>query len=168
MKILSAVCFSLFSGLCWAGTSISLCSADEIVFLSCSLGHKLLSVCASKDLSSDRGYIEYRFGKQNLIELRYPDKSLPPKQAFTFLALGTGQAVENSLRFRNGEYTYTVYSVGGRTFEDHGVYVRKDNALISRQACRTKIVGNLGTTEFTQKIIGAGVPKPEREYSVYE
>src|SRR6266404_2428089 len=52
----------------------TLCAQDERVIFSCPVKRpaKIVSVCASKDLSSDRGYLQYRFGLPGKVELEYP------------------------------------------------------------------------------------------------
>src|SRR5213592_3963102 len=52
----------------------SLCAKDERIIFSCPIKRpaKIVSVCASKDLTSDRGYIQYRFGLPDKVELEFP------------------------------------------------------------------------------------------------
>src|SRR5882762_6235267 len=49
----------------------SLCAKDERIIFSCPVKRpaKMVSVCASKDLTSHRGYLQYRFGLPGNIEL---------------------------------------------------------------------------------------------------
>jgi hypothetical protein len=55
----------------------SLCTKDERIIFSCPVKRpaKIVSVCASKDLTSDRGYLQYRFGLPGKIELEFPQRS---------------------------------------------------------------------------------------------
>src|SRR6266480_5829555 len=54
--------------------SNSLCTKDERVVFSCPVKRpaKIVSVCASKDLTSEHGYLQYRFGLPGKIELEFP------------------------------------------------------------------------------------------------
>ena len=75
--LLLTLAASLFAGVCSkfpdgaefaeppaALQSNSLCAKDERIIFSCPIKRpaKIVSVCASKDLTSDRGYLQYRFG----------------------------------------------------------------------------------------------------------
>ncbi|WP_158818338.1 hypothetical protein [Methylocapsa sp. S129] len=59
----------------------SLCARDERVIFSCRLteSRKIVSLCSSRDLSPSSGYMQYRFGKANAVELAYPPTKIPPK-----------------------------------------------------------------------------------------
>src|SRR5688500_5940508 len=52
----------------------TLCAKTERVIFACVLRRpaKIVSVCASKDLTRDTGYVQYRFGSPAKIELEYP------------------------------------------------------------------------------------------------
>src|SRR5438128_10829064 len=54
--------------------SNSLCAKDERIIFSCitKRAAKIVSLCASKDLTNDRGYLQYRFGLPGKIELEFP------------------------------------------------------------------------------------------------
>jgi hypothetical protein len=47
----------------------SLCRAGEINFSSCSVGNKVASFCASKNLGAENGYFQYRFGTPKNVNL---------------------------------------------------------------------------------------------------
>lgn len=54
----------------------SLCKPEETVFFSCQLmNQKIISVCGSKDLSRNQGYMQYRFGKVSKVELQIPKEN---------------------------------------------------------------------------------------------
>src|SRR5258706_2400818 len=62
----------------------SLCAKDERLIFSCPVKRaaKIVSVCASKDLTNDHGYLQYRFGVPGKIELAYPqDRQRKPAKA---------------------------------------------------------------------------------------
>src|SRR5436190_23805674 len=64
----------------------SLCAKDERVIFSCPIKRpaKTVSVCASKDLTSDRGYIQYRFGLPAKVELEFPKERAGSQQKFQY------------------------------------------------------------------------------------
>lgn len=56
----------------WAAHSH--CKIDEKIVFSCLLekSKKIISICASSNFSVENGYLQYRFGKQDKIELTLP------------------------------------------------------------------------------------------------
>ena len=89
------VCTTFVSGVClFARQSKSahatkpqartLCAADERVIFSCVLRQtaKSVSVCASKDLTNEKGYLQYRFGMPGKIELEFPKDRANTQQQF--------------------------------------------------------------------------------------
>lgn len=91
-----------------------LCSEDEDVLLSFKIANsdKIASICISKQES---GYIIYRYGKPEDIELEYPDKTESSWDEFTYsyYLRGGGAANEgmdlNYLDFVNGDFNYEIY-----------------------------------------------------------
>jgi hypothetical protein len=56
-----------------SGTS-PVCRSEEQTLFSCrTTTKKLIAVCASRDLSTSNGYIQYRFGSDNKIEIKVPE-----------------------------------------------------------------------------------------------
>ncbi|MFM0037695.1 hypothetical protein [Paraburkholderia strydomiana] len=51
-----------------------LCSTNEMTVFNCELkeNHKIVSMCASKNLTDKRGFLQYRYGLPNRIELTFP------------------------------------------------------------------------------------------------
>ena len=91
----------------------SLCERDEKTVFSCNLGRKMVSVCASPDVSPTRGYLQYRFGQIDGFE---PEMSVPKEKTAADRQLDgahigyVGANDMNYWRFKNGEYSYVVYS----------------------------------------------------------
>ena len=140
----------LFSPMALA--SESLCKSDEKIVFSCPVGHaKTVSVCASKSLTNG-GYIQYRFGRENHIELSIPtDGKL--KQYAKFVEGNQSGPTSNSrsfIRFKRGRYSYAVYDFlyqpaslnsGGCDTESglcdgDGVIVENSGSVISRLNCQ--------------------------------
>jgi hypothetical protein len=106
----------------FAANILGLCSAkhqpllnkNEEVLISFKLANsnKVLTVATSK---KEPGYIVYRFGQKNKIELEYPKDLSKSWERFTYSYYFRGGGPENEgldlnyLRFTNGNYTYTIY-----------------------------------------------------------
>jgi hypothetical protein len=63
----------------------SLCALDERIIFSCPMEEpaEILSLCASKDLESDRGYLQYRFGLPGK-EFEYPKDRKGTQEKFQY------------------------------------------------------------------------------------
>src|SRR5213594_3849147 len=66
-----------------AGT---LCATSERIIFSCPIRRpaKIVSLCASKDLTSERGYLQYRFGVPEKIELEFPKSRTGTQPQFQY------------------------------------------------------------------------------------
>ena len=88
----------------------TLCLPEEDTVFSCAAGNKVISVCASKDISTTSGYMQYRFGAINHVEITIPETKEHPKknvEAGTFFTANGGRT--GHIRFKKGEYGYVVY-----------------------------------------------------------
>ena len=103
IKPLLVMCLAVFVT-CSSSLAASLCKQSEVVIWSCRAGGKLYSLCASRDLNRKNGYLEYRAGKLNFIEFRFPAPGVRPSEAFHFGLLAHGAA----LSFENGPYAYDI------------------------------------------------------------
>jgi hypothetical protein len=101
-------CLPLLSLAFLGATSSSLaashCEKSEVTIWSCRAGSKLYSLCASRHLDRQNGYLEYRAGKPRFIEFRFPAPGVRPSEAFHFGLLAHGA----SLSFENGAYAYDI------------------------------------------------------------
>lgn len=129
----------------------SLCNAQEQVIFSCSLGKKTVSVCASNDFSANSGYLQYRFGKKDALELAFPDLAesalaAQSVQARTLMFSGGGGGY---LRFIKGQHHYIVYTAIGKGWgAKDGVAVEKNNQLITNLECQDIPVSKLSEEFF--------------------
>lgn len=88
----------------------TLCSPQEDVIFSCTTGLKIASVCASKDLSPTKGYLQCRYGKVSKVEFLAPKikKGLPPNLRLT---ASKDDAIDyNEITFFEGKYKYSIIS----------------------------------------------------------
>lgn len=90
-----------------AGT---LCAKDERVIFSCPLKRpaKIVSLCASKNLTADTGYLQYRFGLPAKIELEYPKDRTGTQQKFQYTHYFRAQVDLTEISFNSEGYEYQI------------------------------------------------------------
>jgi hypothetical protein len=91
--------------------SATLCAKDERVIFSCAVKSpaKIVSICASKDLTSDRGYLQYRFGRPGRIELEYPKDRAGTQQKFQYKHYFRAQFDLTEIGLTIDGYQYSVF-----------------------------------------------------------
>lgn len=109
---------------------VTLCQPHEEVYFSCPVNGKLLSVCASGNISPDNGYVQYRFGRIGKIELEYPKKPYPPRKLFSISDVSEGNLNFTHLKFDAGKYHYVLYQG-----DPSGIYIKRGGAVISNRTC---------------------------------
>ncbi len=126
----------------------SLCDLKkEIISFSCRLANdKLVSVCASRDLGPEAGYIVYRYGLPDKVEMTYPTTTQEPQNIFWYSndsikhvhQLGSQQ----SLSFVNKPYRYTVFSHrymlnnNQREINRAGISVAENSHIVFQKLCK--------------------------------
>lgn len=151
-------CFaiSLIAATSWAAASPAptLCNADELVIFSCATGARVASICASKSLSKTDGYMQYRFGRNENVELSYPElgaKSVDIYTSGTMMFSGGGGAW---LRFKKGPFSYTIFTATGKWGSSGsplgvgGVAVQKDGKEFANFRCRADPTSEIGPDLF--------------------
>ncbi|MBI5849057.1 MAG: hypothetical protein HZB31_14115 [Nitrospirae bacterium] len=88
------------------------CLPDEDTIFNCSMkgSSKTVSLCASRPLTKEKGYIQYRFGAPGKIELKYPSDQSGSQRKFTYMHYVRARVDRTELGFRNGTYDYSVFS----------------------------------------------------------
>ena len=88
----------------------SLCQRDEKVVFSCTVSKaaKIVSLCASKQLTKEQGYLQYRFGLPDKIELEYPKQRGRPQDAFEYSHYFRAQFDQTEISFSLNGYEYSV------------------------------------------------------------
>jgi hypothetical protein len=147
------------------------CSAGETVVFSCSTGTRILSLCASKDVGKNTGYMQYRYGTADKLELIYPAKPQPPKGLFTPGNLAFSGGGGSYVQFKKGAYTYTVFTAIGNWAADggkataEGVAVKNGDKEVVNFPCRGDLnEGELGP-DFFEK---AGLGEAESDFDIPE
>lgn len=139
-----------------ATSAASLCAPTETVVFSCPTGKKVVSVCASKDLSPKAGWAQYRFGTPG----QTPEMTLPAGQVHPSKgAYGATETFAGGggawLRFRNGVASYVVFTgIGkwgpkGQTLEKSGVVVEQNGKQVAYLTCSARETSELGPDWFT-------------------
>jgi hypothetical protein len=117
------------------------CADNEEVVFSCGIGSKVVSLCASKDISETQGSLTYTFGKIGKPELRYPTAGTDPRAAFSYHLLPRGDYV----RFTNGGATYVLFSAFGLGVGDYeGLVVQPESKDPIRLNCKDPALGSHG------------------------
>lgn len=88
----------------------SLCQADEQTIWSCqTTKNKLASVCASKDLTEDKGFVQYRFGVLGKVELEFPKDRKDSQKAFKYSRYTRPLVTMLTLSFENNGVLYEIH-----------------------------------------------------------
>lgn len=92
-----------------------ICKPSEFVIYSFqSATGKTMSLCISKIITSNRGYLAYRFGSKEKEEFVFPTNSINSFSSFTFMYYSRGGGIQNAgmdlngLEFTNKDYTYKL------------------------------------------------------------
>jgi hypothetical protein len=134
-----------------AASAYTLCHTNETVVFSCATGTHFLSICGSPNLSKEAGYLQYRYGSKDKLELVYPTTPQPPTGLFVpFEQLYSG-GFGSFVQFKNNNYTYTVFDAVGKwgescftpheraetcLLEVEGVAVQNNGKKVANVQCR--------------------------------
>jgi hypothetical protein len=109
-----------------AGDGRSLCAAGESVVFSCTLvgDKKFASLCASKGVSDQAGYLYFAQGAAGRADYVYPADKSAPGGRFKRSHLGFGGGSGGfAYSFEDAGRKHIVYSISGEGLEDQGVIV---------------------------------------------
>ncbi|MEM5299652.1 hypothetical protein VSR82_35775 [Burkholderia sp. JPY481] len=109
---------------------VTLCYPQEEVYFSCQTNGKIMSICASGNISPDNGYVQYRFGKADKMEIEFPKNPFSPRKWFSLSDIREGSVNFSHLKFNSGHYQYVLY----QGFPS-GIYVKRDGKTISNHTC---------------------------------
>ncbi len=90
----------------------SLCNTDEKIIFSCTIKEnaKTVSLCSSRELTKERGYLQYRFGRPGKIELEFPKSREKTQQSFKYSHYFRAQVDLTEISFTSNNYQYSVFS----------------------------------------------------------
>jgi hypothetical protein len=126
------------------------CAPEEQVVFSCATTNsKVISLCSSSPLTSSDGYLQYRFGPADKLELVYPAIKEHPSKHFQFGMQGYAGGGSAFLKFMNGEYTYVLFDalIKGEG-EKAGVVVSKSGKRIAYLQCKGTWQQQIGSSQF--------------------
>lgn len=112
------------------GSEATLCQAFEEVYFSCEIDEKIIAICALGNISPANGYVQYRYGTRDKLELQYPSKPLDPKGLLTISEISEGDAQYTQLKFRQNGFNYVVYQG-----IPSGIYVKRNGRTIFNRVC---------------------------------
>nr|WP_298117318.1 hypothetical protein [uncultured Pseudomonas sp.] len=115
----------------YGGDDITLCTSNEDIYFSCPFKNgKIISVCASGNTSPNTGYVQYRYGKPDKLELIHPKKKIPPENIIYYVDATEGSAIRDILKFKIGEFTYIIH----QSFFS-GLTVLKNDEIVFKKTC---------------------------------
>ncbi len=128
----------------------TLCQREEDIILTCSTKSdpKILSICASQDLTQNSGYLQYRFGTQREIELEFPKNKNNSAEAFLYVQRFLPQSIHNTLSFVTDNYTFDIYEIHTYSENTENYSYAEDKKL--------------------DVVAGVGVTAPNSDYTVFE
>ena len=93
----------------------SLCTKDEQIIFSCTLKRtakrpaRIASLCGSRDLAKDRGYLQYRFGLPRKVELEFPKDRSHTQEQFRYSHYFRFQVDLTEITFKTDDYEYEIF-----------------------------------------------------------
>ena len=121
----------------------SLCTTSERVVFTCSIAKtkKIVSLCATPQLSNESGQLTYRYGVRGLApELAFSNDRQRLMDVYWYHYSGSAKASYYAVRFHRSNHSYTVY-YSTAAFEAHdrsnggGVMVHKGNEKLVDMWC---------------------------------
>ncbi|WP_289296285.1 hypothetical protein [uncultured Reyranella sp.] len=136
----------------------SFCTPAETVVFSCRTSPtKMISVCASRDASPTRGYLQYRTGKPDStdpLDLTLPSGHVPPPQAATGESVPFAGGGGAWLRVATKSVGFVLFTgIGkwgprGEIQEKAGVAIERDGKQVASLKCTGKPISLLGPDYF--------------------
>ena len=129
----------------------TLCAKNERIIFSCPVKRpaKIVSVCASKDLTSETGYMQYRFGLPGKVELEFPKDRKGTQEKFQYSHYFRARFEMTSINFTIDGYEYSV-------FDD---YNAEEKLVVSQQGVSVTAPGKPKEVSFVCRT------KPTADYS---
>ena len=89
----------------------SLCARNEQIIFNCTLQRstKIVSLCGSKDLTKESGYLQYRFGLPGKVDLEFPKTRTRTQEQFTYSHYFRYQVDLTEINFTSEGYQYQIF-----------------------------------------------------------
>jgi hypothetical protein len=114
----------------------SLCHRDEQQLFNCPARGKIISICATQNLSKSEGSVLYRFGRLGKVELEYPSLPQHPSKSFRGFFEQWAKGNAEQISFSVGAKTYVVYHYSSVFAENGaGVAVYERGRRLAKIAC---------------------------------
>lgn len=145
------------------GARASLCEAGESAVFSCGVGGgKLVSLCASADLSEHAGTLAYRFGRPGRLELAFPETPAHPRTLFRRGSIASAGGSGDFVSFSRDAHTYTLWADAGPSGEHAGVAVLQEGRAVASLACLTPA---LNPDENWARVYKARLPREDEPFT---
>lgn len=141
----------------------NLCRPDEVVLFQCKLKTRLLSLCASKDISPTAGKLQYRFGTPQKIELTYPKTPQSAAGNFFISAVIYPGGDETHIRFNNKGFDYILFDKSVRTESNGNNNPKLSSGAVIRRDGKISALNCLNNASMTVKVHGI-MPTEEFDY----
>jgi len=109
------------------------CTTDEHVIFNCTVkAAKIVSLCASKDLSKDKGYLQYRFGLPGKLELEFPKTRTGTQAQFHYTHYFRYQV----------DLTEINFSIDGNDYQIFDTYNGEEKPVVSEEGVAVTPAGS--------------------------
>ena len=138
----------------------SLCEKDEKIVFSCSFRKpaKMVSLCSSKELTKERGYLQYRFGLPGKIELEFPKQREQTQNEFKYSHYFRAQVDLTEISFAQDGHQYAIFDdYNGEekaARHEQGIKITPPNGKEVTLTCRGKAKAQYGD-------LAEAFPEPE-------
>ena len=128
----------------------SLCGKEEKIVFNCTTAKtaKIVSLCSSKELTKDKGYLQYRFGLPGKIELEFPQQRENTQTAFKYSHYFRAQFDQTEISFTSGGYEYAIFDdYNGEqkpVRHEQGIKITPPNGKEVTLTCRGKAKAQYG------------------------
>lgn len=120
----------------------NLCLPDEQVIFLCKSQYKNIGICASKNLTNQTGFAEYRVYNidKKTIEFVFPENPIPHARNFILSSQPLPGGLDVQIEFLNNGYLYIIHErnspIDGEGFESLSeVIVKRDERFLSSIKC---------------------------------
>ena len=128
----------------------SLCEKDEKIVFNCPITKpaKIVSLCSSKELTKERGYLQYRFGLPGKIELEFPKQREQTQTAFKYSHYFRAQFDLTEISFTQEGHQYAIFDdYNGEekpARHEQGIKITPPNGKEVTLTCRGKAKAQYG------------------------
>jgi hypothetical protein len=130
------------------------CTTDEHIIFNCTVKRsgKIVSLCSSKGLTREKGYLQYRFGLTGKVELEYPKTRIGTQEKFHYTHYFRYQVDLTEINFNIDGYEYQIFDTyNGEekpTISEEGVSVTAPGKPKQASfACRGKATADYGNLQ---------------------